>query len=94
MTGRYASGATTALGLEAQLPTGSRDQFLGDGSTRVGGYLSAAGQASLNLIRMARPGLLMQLREAMQAARKRGTTARREGIRMRQDGGFLAVKRV
>jgi two-component system CheB/CheR fusion protein len=51
----------------------------------------AAGQASLNLIRMARPGLLMELREAMHAARKRGTAARREGIRVRQDDGFLIV---
>ena len=51
----------------------------------------AAGHASLNLIRMARPGLLVDLREAMQAARKRGGAARREGIRVRQNGGFLTV---
>ncbi len=82
LLGRYAPAGVLVNGAFEIL------QFRGHTST----YLEpAAGQASLNLIRMARPGLLMELREAMQAARKRGTAARREGIRVRQDGGFLTV---
>ena len=51
----------------------------------------ASGHASLNIMKMAREGLLMELRAAVTTARKRGTPVRREGLRLRQNGGFLRV---
>jgi PAS domain S-box-containing protein len=55
-------------------------------------YLEPApGHASLNVVKMAREGLLMDLRAAILAARKRGAPVRREGLRLEQDHGFLTV---
>jgi two-component system CheB/CheR fusion protein len=51
----------------------------------------AAGQASLNLMKMARQGLLMELRGAILSARKRHAAVRREGVRVKQNGGLLTV---
>jgi two-component system, chemotaxis family, CheB/CheR fusion protein len=47
----------------------------------------APGAASLNLAKMARHGLLPDLRIAIHAARKSGLPARREGIQIRGEGG-------
>ncbi len=54
---------------------------------QTGGYLDPApGQASLNLLRMAREGLALHLRAAVQKARKRGEPTRIEGIALRREG--------
>jgi len=44
------------------------------------------GQASLNLIRMARKGLLLELRQAVQEARRKNAPARKDGLRIRYRG--------
>jgi len=49
------------------------------------------GQASLNLIRMARKGLLLELRRTIQEARKRNAPSRREGLRIRYRGQLRDV---
>jgi len=55
-------------------------------------YLEMApGLASLDVMKMAREGLLRDLRAAMAAAQRRHTPARREGLRVRQDRGVLTV---
>jgi two-component system CheB/CheR fusion protein len=56
-------------------------------------YLEPAqGHASLNVIKMARGGLLVELRAAILTAGKRKATVRREGLHIKQDrGGPLRV---
>ena len=55
-------------------------------------YLEPApGQASLNLLKMAREGLLMELRVAIDKARKQNAPVRRERLSIKQDGGFAHV---
>jgi two-component system, chemotaxis family, CheB/CheR fusion protein len=49
------------------------------------------GLASLNVMKMAREGLLRDLRTAIATARRRRGPVRREGLRVRQDHGFLLV---
>ena len=49
----------------------------------------APGDASLNLLKMAREGLLFGLRAALNEARRSGTAVRREGMRVRVDGVSL-----
>ena len=44
------------------------------------------GQASLNLIRMARKGLLLELRQTIQEARRKNAPSRKEGLRIRYRG--------
>ena len=51
----------------------------------------APGEASLNLLKMAREGLLYGLRTALHEARTRDGPVRKEGLRVRQDGNFRAV---
>src|SRR5437764_5791885 len=46
----------------------------------------ARGPASLNLQKLARPGLLVELVAAIQAARTEGAPVRREGIRVEAEG--------
>jgi two-component system CheB/CheR fusion protein len=59
---------------------------------QTGPYLEPApGNASLNLLKMAREGLLYGLRTALHAARKRGGPARKEGLRVKSNGGFHTV---
>ncbi len=53
----------------------------------TGAYLEPSpGVASLNLMKMAREGLLLGLRSAVQAARKKGAPASVEGLRLDVDG--------
>src|SRR5215813_5473188 len=53
----------------------------------TGPYLELApGKASLNLLKMLRPGLLFELQKAMEAARKTHTTVRRENIEFENNG--------
>jgi two-component system, chemotaxis family, CheB/CheR fusion protein len=49
------------------------------------------GIASLNIIKMAREGLLRDLRTAIAAARRRRAPVRHEGLRLRKDRGFVLV---
>ena len=46
----------------------------------------AGGRASLNVFKMARRGLLLEIRRAMQEARKTNAPARREGVSLRHRG--------
>ena len=58
----------------------------------TGPYLSPSpGKASLNLLRMAREGLLVPLRSAVNKARKQGAAAREEGLRLKTDGGSREI---
>ena len=63
-------------------------QFRGD----TGPYLAPApGKASLNLVRMAREGLLVTVRAAINRARKEGASVREEGLRVKSDSGIREV---
>jgi two-component system CheB/CheR fusion protein len=60
------------------------------GST--GAYLEPpAGKATLNLLKMAREGLTLPLRAALQKAKKDEATVRKEGVRINDDGAFRQV---
>jgi two-component system CheB/CheR fusion protein len=59
---------------------------------RTSPYLEAAsGAASLNILKMAREGLLVELRSSILKARKTGKPVRRERLHVRQDGSFRDV---
>ncbi|HJS90767.1 MAG TPA: chemotaxis protein CheB [Steroidobacteraceae bacterium] len=63
-------------------------QFRGD----TGRYLTPApGKASLNLLKMAREGLLVSLRALLQRARREETVVREEGVRIKTNGGYTDV---
>ena len=51
----------------------------------------AAGVASFNVLKMAREGLLAELRSAIHAARKQESPVRREGIRVKTNGDWTLV---
>ena len=51
----------------------------------------APGEASLNLIKMAREGLQVELRAAVYAALKNNTPVRKEGLRLRLNGRIGVV---
>jgi two-component system, chemotaxis family, CheB/CheR fusion protein len=58
----------------------------------TGPYLEpAAGDPSLHLFKMAREGLLQGLRTAVNEARLSGRAARKDGVRVRQNGGWRPV---
>lgn len=58
----------------------------------TGRYLELApGKASLNLLRMARPGLLFELQKAMEAARKAGGPIRRERLQVENNGDLDTI---
>jgi two-component system, chemotaxis family, CheB/CheR fusion protein len=58
----------------------------------TGLYLEPApGSASLNLLNMTREGLFMELRTAIHKARKQGVPIRREGLRVKSNGGSRNV---
>ena len=59
---------------------------------KTGRFLEAApGEPSLNLLKMARDGLLHALRSAVREAREHARPARRENLRVRLDGTTLPV---
>ncbi len=63
-------------------------QFRGD----TGTFLSPApGKPSLNLLKMAREGLVVGLRNAVQRAERENTTVRQGNLRVRSNGGWLDV---
>jgi two-component system CheB/CheR fusion protein len=54
---------------------------------RTGNFLELApGKASLNLLKMARPGLLFELQSALEEAKKTGLEAERRNLRVEGDG--------
>jgi two-component system CheB/CheR fusion protein len=58
----------------------------------MGPYLEpASGAASLNLLKMAREGLLLDLRGAINDAKRRNGSVRREGVQVKSNGGFCVV---
>ncbi len=58
----------------------------------TGAYLEpASGAASLNLLKMAREGLLMGLRSALAKARKQRAPVRQEGLRVNSNGATRTV---
>ena len=58
----------------------------------TGPYLSPGpGQASLNLLKMLREGLLVSVRSAVVQARTENRPVRTEGLRVKSNGGFHAV---
>ncbi len=60
---------------------------------RTGRYLEAGpGVASFNVLKMTREGLLVDLRAAIQQARKSKSRVRREGVRVKRDGGFEEIR--
>jgi two-component system CheB/CheR fusion protein len=50
-----------------------------------------SGKATLNLLKMAREGLIMPLREAIQKAAQNDVTVRKEGVPVNYDGEFRQV---
>lgn len=59
---------------------------------RMAPYLEpSAGMASLNLLKLAREGLAVELRNAFHKARRDNAPVRREGVRVRRNGGFVRV---
>jgi two-component system CheB/CheR fusion protein len=51
-----------------------------------------AGKASLNLLKMARPGLLFELRNLIEKARKNSTPVSKEGVVLDEADGSVAVR--
>jgi two-component system CheB/CheR fusion protein len=82
MLNRFApSGVLTNSNLEVL-------QFRG----QTGTFLEhAPGEASLNLLKMVRPSLVVELRAAIFAALKKHTIVRREGLRVQHQGQNLAA---
>jgi two-component system CheB/CheR fusion protein len=63
-------------------------QFRGD----TGRYLTPApGKASLNVLKMAREGLLVSLRALLQRARHEDAAVHEEGVRIQTNGGYTDV---
>jgi len=49
------------------------------------------GKASLNLLKMAKEGIMMELRSAVQKAKEEGVTVRREGIRILSNNRYVTL---
>ena len=82
LLGRYAPASVVVdEGLDILEFRGDTQPFLEHGR----------GQASLNLIRMARKGLLLELRQTIQEARRKNAPSRREGLRIRYRGQLRDV---
>lgn len=59
---------------------------------QTGPYLEhAQGEASLNLLKMAREGIATELRTLIVTALKQAGHARKEGVRVQQNGGFTTI---
>jgi two-component system, chemotaxis family, CheB/CheR fusion protein len=59
---------------------------------KTGPYLEpAAGQPTFSLSKMAREGLLVDLRAALKAAAKENSRVRKEGVHVRSNGGTLEI---
>jgi two-component system, chemotaxis family, CheB/CheR fusion protein len=63
-------------------------QFRGD----TGRYLAPApGKPNLNVLKMAREGLLVSLRALLQRARRNDSVVREEGVRIKTNGGYSDI---
>lgn len=59
---------------------------------RTGPYLEPSpGHATLNLLKMAPEGLVIDVRTAVDQAKKTGATVRKKGLRLRGEGGVMEV---
>ncbi|MFL5505296.1 MAG: ATP-binding protein, partial [Gemmatimonadales bacterium] len=59
---------------------------------KTGDYLEApAGEPTLNLLKMAREGLFLELRSALAEAEKQGVPVRRQDVRVRRDGVSMEI---
>src|SRR2546428_1081249 len=59
---------------------------------RTGAFLEPApGKASLSILKMAREGMMMDLRNALDRAKKSRQTIRKEAVTIRSDGKYLDV---
>src|SRR2546426_2508944 len=59
---------------------------------RTGSFLEPApGKASLNVLKMTREGMMTDLRNALDRAKRSGETVRQEAIALRSDGEYLDV---
>src|SRR3989442_1479096 len=59
---------------------------------RTGSFLEPApGKASLNVLKMTREGMMTDLRNALDRAKRSGETVRKEAIAIRSDGKYLDV---
>ncbi|HVY48947.1 MAG TPA: CheR family methyltransferase, partial [Minicystis sp.] len=59
---------------------------------QTGPYLEPApGEASLHVLKMAREGLLLDLRAALEKAKRTEEVVRREGLRVKSNGGYRDV---
>ena len=63
-------------------------QFRGDTSPYLA---SAPGKPSVNVLKMAREGLLLGLRAALERAGKEGVAVRQDGLRVKSNGGLREV---
>ncbi|HJQ85562.1 MAG TPA: chemotaxis protein CheB [Candidatus Binatia bacterium] len=92
---KTAQGEANRVIQERYAPPG----VLVDGSLRIvqfrgqtGAYLEPApGDPSVNLLKMAREGLLHDLRAAVQQARRTRASVRRKGVRVRAEGAWRVV---
>ena len=58
----------------------------------TGPYLeSASGAASFNVVNMARPGLMLELRAAIQAAKRENMTIRKTGLPIKYNGNTVVI---
>jgi len=59
---------------------------------RTGKYLELSpGKASLNLLRMVRPGLMFEIQKLLEVVRKNGAGARREDVRIENNGELRSL---
>jgi two-component system CheB/CheR fusion protein len=88
-------GEVSRLILDRYAPPGvvvDQDMQIVQFRGQTGPFLEpAAGEASLNLLKMVREGLLYGLRAALQAARKGKSPVRREGLQVRGPQGWRPV---
>ncbi len=71
LVGAYGDAFTLALGTQLWLPTGSANQYVGDGAARLGGHLAAAGDIGL-FVYAASLGLLYRANDDAFASHPRG----------------------
>jgi two-component system, chemotaxis family, CheB/CheR fusion protein len=93
--GRGVQGEATRLLLSRYAPPGvlvDSDLHIVQARGHTGPFLELApGDASLHLLKMAREGLLFGLRSAINEARRSNTPARKEGLRLRNNGSMMTV---
>ena len=93
--GRGVQGEATRLLLSRYAPPGvlvDSDLHIVQARGHTGPFLELApGDASLHLLKMAREGLLFGLRAVVNEARRSGSPARKDDLRLRINGSMMAV---